>query len=337
MLYRPLGKTGIDVSLLAFGSHTDHAYKRKSPIGFVLTEEGQSRRDRQIAKAFDLGVNFIDVYEHEGQWEPLGKLIEARRARVHVSASRNIDREPIGENIDRAARQFGGYVDMYRMHYLPTHGEPERKYVDDWDVIRRGKEAGKLRAIGVSCHTEQQMMFALRDLEDLDFVVFPYNFIHAKADYSQFLPQAQERGIGLIAMKSLAAGSIAALDPATRGVATRPDDDRFQLYNSRDRKILPQVVAELTKSLDQLPGETLCQAAIRYAYSRQFLSSVWCGMFDDRWVADNYTALEHYRDLPHHEVAALERALEPARKLALLNGRSWLPDHYRWLEDEWRA
>src|ERR1017187_10552757 len=55
MLYRSLGKTGIDVSLLAFGSHTDHAYKRKSPIGFVLTEEGQARRDRQIAKAFDLG------------------------------------------------------------------------------------------------------------------------------------------------------------------------------------------------------------------------------------------------------------------------------------------
>ena len=62
----PLGKTGLNVSLLAFGSHTDHAYKLPGGIRNILSAEGQARRDRQIAKAIDLGVNLIDVYEHEG-------------------------------------------------------------------------------------------------------------------------------------------------------------------------------------------------------------------------------------------------------------------------------
>jgi aryl-alcohol dehydrogenase-like predicted oxidoreductase len=301
-----------------------------------LTEEGQAKRDRQTSKALDLGVNFIDVYENEGQWAPLAKLVNGRRDRVYISASRNV-KQPLPENIDRAVRQFGGYVDMYRLHYLPTKGEPEPNYIEDWDILRRAKEAGKLRSIGISCHTEEQMMYAMRDLEGIDYVIFPYNFIHARADYSRFLPAAIERGIALVAMKPLAAGSIAKLDPKLRTAATRPEDSRFQLYNSRERAILPQVVAELTKTLDQLPDETLCQAAVRYAYSRAFLSGVMCGMFDEQWVDDNYAALTNYRDLPRRETAALERVLHPARRLAALEVPGWLPPHYRWLEEEWRA
>ena len=64
MVYRRLGQTDLHVSLLAFGSHTDPDYKRLvGTDAAVLTEEGQTRRDRQIAHALDLGVNMIDTYE----------------------------------------------------------------------------------------------------------------------------------------------------------------------------------------------------------------------------------------------------------------------------------
>ena len=62
MIYRPLGNTGMNVSLLSFGSHADHAYKVKGKLGDVLNEEGQARRNRHLTKAFDLGLNFTDVY-----------------------------------------------------------------------------------------------------------------------------------------------------------------------------------------------------------------------------------------------------------------------------------
>jgi predicted aldo/keto reductase-like oxidoreductase len=58
MVYRPLGKIGMNVSLLAFGSHTDRAYKQRGGIRNVLNADGQVRRDRQISKAMDLGVKW---------------------------------------------------------------------------------------------------------------------------------------------------------------------------------------------------------------------------------------------------------------------------------------
>src|SRR5215472_13512631 len=87
MIYRRLGQTGMDVSLLAFGSHTDPVdrIRAASPRKNVLSAEGQARRDRIITRAFDMGVNLLDVYEEEGQWEPAARLVKDRRNRVLLS------------------------------------------------------------------------------------------------------------------------------------------------------------------------------------------------------------------------------------------------------------
>jgi aryl-alcohol dehydrogenase-like predicted oxidoreductase len=326
MIYRPLGKTGMYVSLLAFGSHTDPAYKRQADFGNVLTEEGQARRDRLLEKAFDLGVNLVDVYENEGQWEPLARLVKSRRDKVLVSTVNNHP-EFIGKNIDRAARLFG-HVDLYRTVCLVD--APDRRLLENWDVLRKAKQAGKVRAIGVASHTERQMMVALGELDGLDYLFFPYNFIHAGADYSEFLPQAIERGLGLIAIKPLAAGSIANLDPRARRPAP-PENPNFELYQSANRGILPAVVAELTKNLDRMGDETLCQAALRYVYSRPYLSCAIPGMFDEVYLEDNYAALGRYHELSREASAALGSA----RKLARALGRRWLRPAYSWLEEEW--
>ena len=331
MVYRPLGKTGMNVSLLAFGSHTDRAYKLRGGIRNVLTAEGQARRDRQISLAMDRGVNLIDVYEHEGQWEPLARLIKPKRNRVLVAGAYD-NPEFIGQNIDRLARLYGGYIDLYRIRSETVTFD--YKLLEQWDVLRRAKEAGKIRAIGIACHLEGPMLTALQELEGLDYLMLPYNFIHAKADYSQFLPAAAQRNIGLIGMKPLAAGSIVALDPRLKS-ATNPENSDIMLFNSAPgaRTILPAAVAELAKSLNQLPDESLAQAAMRYVYSKQFLSCTMAGMFDDQFVKDNCAALSRYDQMTREEHVALDAA----RKLTLLTGAGWLPENYQWLEEQWRA
>ncbi len=326
MIYRPLGRTGLQVSLLSFGSHTDPRYKRKAAYGNVLTEEGQALRDRRLARAFELGVNLVDVYENEGQWEPLARLIKARRDKVLVSTVNNYP-EFVGRNIDRAAKLFG-HVDLYRIVCLVT--EAEGSLLENWDVLRKAKAAGKVRAIGVASHVERSMMIALRELEGLDYVFVPYNFIHARADYTEFLPEAIRRGIGLVAIKPLAAGSIANLDPRARAGA-RPESEQVELYQSSNRAILPAVVAELTRNLNRMPEETLCQAALRYVYSRPYLSCALPGMFDDQYLEDNYAALRSYQDRRREETGALKAA----RALARMTGRGWLRPGYAWLEEEW--
>jgi aryl-alcohol dehydrogenase-like predicted oxidoreductase len=325
MVYRRLGQTGMDISLLSFGSHTDTVdrVRTKPPRKNVLTEQGQARRDRIITHAFDMGVNLLDVYEEEGQWEPAARLVKGRRDKVLISlATENRFLDP-----ERAFKLFG-HADLYRLQAQQLNGQT----LEDWDRLRKAKEAGKIRAIGLASHDERFLTTALDELEGLDYVFFPYNFIHARGDYSRLLPRAIEKGIGLIAMKPLASGSIMQLDPRARPDA-KPEFDRLQLFGSRVRPILPAAVAELTKSLDRMPEETLCMAALRFVFGQRFLTTAITGMFQEQLLEDNYRALTTYRETRPEEKAALDAA----RRLAGLYGNGWLPPHYRWLEEQWRS
>ena len=327
MIYRRLGQTDLYVSALSFGSHTDPAYKLPGPNGItVLNEAGQARRDRQVARAFDLGINMLDIYEKDGQWEASARSMRSRRDKVLASLCLTVD-EPILTNINRAAKLFG-HSDMYRFHTGTIDGPA----MENWDVLRKAKEAGKVRAIGISTHVENTMLQAVRELDGIDYIFFPYNFIHARADYSQFLPLALEREIGLIAMKPLASGSIMKLDPKARP-GMKPEFEPLQLWQRRNKQVLPAAVAELTKSLDRMPEETLCMAAMRFVYSRPFVSTAIAGMFDATLLEDNYRALTRYQEMQPAGQAALDRA----RDLARLAGGQWLPPRYRWLEERWRG
>lgn len=329
MVYRQLGQTDLMVSLLSFGSHTDPRYKKRVERGNVLLEEGQQQRDRLMARAFDRGVNMVDTYENEGQWEPVARLVKGRREKVLVSLCRQFPMF-VGENIDRAAKLYG-HVDLYRI-YVGQGTTVDDKTLADWDVLRKAKDAGKVRAIGISSHDERIMLSALRELEGIDYFMFPYNFIHARADYSEFLPEAAKRGVGLIAIKPLAAGSIVKLDPKAKG-GTRPENDQVQLYQAKYRPLLPSVVAELTRSLEKLPDESLCQAALRFVYSRPFMTSAMPGMFEEQTLEENYTGLTRHLELSREERAALDAA----GRVALVKGREWLPRHYQWLDQSWRG
>jgi aryl-alcohol dehydrogenase-like predicted oxidoreductase len=324
MVYRKLGKTGLDVSLLSFGSHTDPRDRvQAGPAKTVLTEAGQARRDRILSRALDLGVNLVDVYASEGQWEPAERLLRGRRDKVLVSLAHEIT----AKEVDRAAKLFG-HVDLYRFH-APDLGD---EVLHNWDTLRKAKEAGKVRAIGIATHIESTMTRALDELDDLDYIYFPYNFIHARADYGSFLPRAVAKGVGLIAMKPLASGSIMRLDPRARAGAA-PEFEQLQLWQSRNRPILPAAVAELTKSLDRMPDETLCMAAMRFVYGKPFISTAITGMFEMQLLEDNYKALERYSEMKPAETAALDAA----RTYSLTHGAGWLPPQYRWLEAQWRG
>jgi aryl-alcohol dehydrogenase-like predicted oxidoreductase len=341
MVYRPLGRTGLHVSLLAFGSHTDPADRVRAGDGkTVLTADGQTRRDHLMTRAMDLGVNLFDVYDSEGQWEPAARLVREKRDRILISLmvepyqlrhdgqrATVIERGNAPVEVDRACRLFG-HIDLCRFHTA----EVDDAALATWDALRRAKAAGKTRAIGIATHIERTMLAALKELEGLDYLFFPYNFIHARGDYSEFLPAALRQGVGLIGMKPLASGSIVKLDPRAR-MTTAPEFENIELWQRSNKPVLPAVVAELTRSLQRLPDETLCMAAMRFVYSRPFISTAITGMFEPRCLEENHRALAGYKKRAREETAALQAASRYASAL----GNRWLPPHYRWLEEEWRA
>lgn len=329
MLYRRLGGTDLFISALSFGSHINPAHRINTKQGGTLDEKGQARRDRHIAKAVDYGVNMVDTYENAGQWKPMARLMRGRRNKSLISICRQFPNY-VGKNIDDAARLFG-HVDLYRI-YVGDGDRVNDSVLEDWDTMRKAKQAGKVRAIGISTHSERMMLSALDELEGLDYIMFPYNFIHARADYMDVLPKAIKQQVGMIGIKPLAAGSIVKLDPKAPSGST-PENAKIQLYQNKYRPLLPSVVEKLTESLNRSPDESLCQAALRFVYSRPFMTSAMPGMFQEHEVDDNYAALQTHLKISQQS----EDLLDAARKLATVHGPDWLPPHYRWLDQRWRV
>ncbi len=198
MIYRTLGRTGIEVSLLGFGSH--------------LAKENKANpkeRDRQIQEGIDRGINFFDIYEHGyEQFEPMARSLATRKQNAVISlvtiASRNYKHyrfKNINEEVEGALRIFGrDYIDCYRIVNTVD---------SDADVLFRFKEQGKIRAVGMVAHYEEDALKALEE-RDFDYVMLPYNFHHnwggASAlgtTYDFLMPLLEKRNVGIIVMKPM--------------------------------------------------------------------------------------------------------------------------------------
>lgn len=330
MRYRRLGNTGIFVSALGFGAHTDYQLRVRGPGGPGLTKEYQRIRTRETDRAIDLGFNVVDVYDEARQWEPLAKLVNGKRHKVLVATKFNEGSRHIGEYIDRAARLFG-HTDLGR-YVIRDEKAITGEVIENWDLLRKARAAGKVRAIGIATHSPEVMKRSLAELEGLEFIFFPFNFIHAQAAYESWIAAAGRQGVGLVAMKPLASGSIVKLDPRTPRPNARRESNTLSLNLQRTQPLLQQAVAKLVEALDRAPDETLAQAALRFVLSQPFLSCALVGMFLPEELDENFEAYMSYARRPRPPSAAV---LEATRRVALVSGRAWLPPHYRWLDDKW--
>ena len=330
MRYRRLGRTDIFVSALGFGAHTDYQQRVRGPDGARLSDDFQKIRIRQTERAIDLGINVVDVYDEARQWEPLSRLIQGKRDKVLVATKFNEFPGHVGRHIERAARMFG-WTDLGR-YVIREETAVTPEAIENWDLLRKAKAAGQIRAIGIATHSPEVMKRSLDELEGLEFIFFPYNFIHAKAGYEDFIRRAVERGVGLVAMKPLASGSIVKLDPRRPRPNARSEGKTPSLSLQRAQPLLQQAVAKLLAELDRSPEETLAQAALRFVLAQPFIGCALTGMFLPEELEENYQAF-----VGHAMAASRGSAggLEAASRVAALSRGEWLPEHYRWLDERW--
>ncbi|MCC6860770.1 MAG: aldo/keto reductase [Bryobacterales bacterium] len=326
MRYRRLGRTDLFVSALGFGSHTDYQQRVKTAGGTHLREDYQQVRTRQTARALDLGVNVVDVYDEAGQYEPLAQLARSRRDSILIATKFNEFPGHTGRHIDRAAKLFG-HVDLGR-YVVREETDIPPSALENWDLLRKARAAGKLRAIGIATHSPEVARKSLTELEGLEFIFLPYNFIHAQAQYGSFFTAARRAGVGLVAMKPLASGSIVKLDPRRPRPDAHAEGDTPGLALQRPQPLLQEAVARLVQNLGRRPEETLAQAALRFVFSEPAIACSLTGMFLPEELEENYRALAS-----HAPVSTA--VLESARQVAALSERRWLPPHYRWLDEQW--
>jgi aryl-alcohol dehydrogenase-like predicted oxidoreductase len=194
---RELGKTGLQVSMLAFGSGSQ----------FLKNEDGSW--EPMLEKAIELGINLFDTASSY-KWgaamsseQRLGKILPAYRDKIYLSTKFDA-REPEGARAEfetSLKHLQTDYVDILLIHSI----EPS----EDLAAIENGvyremlslKEQKMARFIGFSSMNSSKKSRELIEKLDLDVTILAMN----PTQYGDFaniaLPVARENKMGVMAMK----------------------------------------------------------------------------------------------------------------------------------------
>jgi len=304
-----IGKTGIRVSKFGFGAHM-----RSDMLQY------KKEREWMVREAYDLGINFFDVYDkysagsYMHQYEPMGRYLAPVIKDVVISVimwpydGRNLEQE-----MERMLRLFGrDYIDLVRTQAWKNSRDDKvlskqnRHRWEWWETLFKFKEKGYIRAVGLPIHTREDLEEPLEELP-LDFVILPYNFYHnwlwgnkvPDEKIHTIIPKLRKKGIGVISMKPFAGDWL-----------TEP---------------FKRMAAQYDES-----GEiNFAKACLRYVINSDInVDTTLGGMFNPFHVYENADA--YFNPKMSDEES---KVLKKIRKTAKAVTKNLLPEHYQFLED----
>jgi len=300
MEYRPLGRTGWQVSTIGFGAWAigGDAWGR--------TDDRESLR--ALHRAIDLGVNFIDTADvygdghserliarlrRERSEEILVATKAGRRLQPHVAAGYN--RENLTAFVERSLRN----LETPALDLLQLHCPPSEIYdlPTVFGILDDLVQAGKLRYYGVSVERVDEAVRALQH-PGVQSVQIIFNMFRLKPA-EQFFPLAREHRVGILARVPLASGLLAGkLKHDTPFAATDHRNynrhgeafDVGETFSGVDYETGLRAAEELGALVP--PHATLAQLALRWILMFPEVSMAIPGAKDPRQAEDNARATE---------------------------------------------
>ena len=213
MEYRPLGATGIDVSVLGLGTvklGRNRGVRYARPFRLPTPREA----GRLLDRARSLGINLVDTAPAYGASEArLGKLLAGQRQHWVIvtkvgeefdgaRSTHDFSPEHAAMSVHRSLKRLGAdHLDVVLIH---SDGNDERilNELGTLDCLRQLKEQGLIRAIGISHKSPAGARAALEQRADVIMATLNPRE-RAEAD---IIEQAGHRGCGVLVKKALAGG-----------------------------------------------------------------------------------------------------------------------------------
>jgi aryl-alcohol dehydrogenase-like predicted oxidoreductase len=299
MNYRPLGRTGLRVSELCFGTMTfggEGFYK-------VIGSTAQAEADRLVGMCLDAGINFFDTadtYSAGNSEQILGKALGAHRQDVVVATkvrgrvgpgpnAVGLSRGHIMDGIDASLKRLGtDYIDLYQIHGFDA--------LSPWDETLRALDdlvrAGKVRYIGASNLAAWQLMKALGISEKDRLARFETSQSHysiAGRDLERELaPLMESEQVGLLIWSPLAGGFLSGKfardqqgpDEARRANFNFPPVDETRGY----------VVLDALAEVAQAHQVSVARVALAWLLHQHVTTSVIIGARNEAQLRDNLAA-----------------------------------------------
>ena len=208
---RQLGASEISISPVGLG-----AWGIGGPP--FWSERNENESIATIEAALDDGVNLIDtapVYGFGRSEEVVGKAIRGRRDEVILATKcgirwkskalkglyNDLSSSSVSEEIDNSLKRLKtDRIDLYQVHW-PDQKTPVEETMERLNSI---KEQGKIRAIGVSNFSVDQMKAALK-IAPVISLQPKYNMVERDIE-REILPFCRDNSIGVLAYSPLASG-----------------------------------------------------------------------------------------------------------------------------------
>jgi L-galactose dehydrogenase/L-glyceraldehyde 3-phosphate reductase len=315
---RALGRTGLSVSALGFGCGN---------VGGLMVRGTPRERERAVARAIELGVNYFDTAPlyGDGQSEThLGQALKALGARVYVGtkfrlAPAELRDAPgaIERSLDASLARLGmDAVDLFQLHNAirPAEGGPSARDVLDTIVptLQRLRQGGKIRFYGLTALGDTDALHEVASAGTLHTAQVFLNLLNPSAarpvpagfpahDFRQLLGTMKRHGMGAIVVRVLAAGALSGTTarhpvavPSVAPIASGPDYDADVART-----------AAFDALVEDGHASSLVEASLRFALTSDVVSTILLG----------YSSLEHLETA----AAAINRGPLPAAALERLD------------------
>lgn len=234
----PFGKTDMKITRVGFGAWAVGG----GGWSFAWGEQDDRESIAAIRRAVSRGVNWIDTaavyglgHSEEIVAEALKEVLPSDRPHIFTKCGLVWDeRNPtaaaqrigaaasIRREVENSLRRLKvERIDLYQMHWPAEDGTPLEGY---WQTLLDLKREGKVRAVGLSNHSADQLRRA-EALGHVDTLQPPFSAIHREAAAAE-LPWCKDHGTGVIVYSPMQSGLLTGAFTAERAAKLDSGDWR---------------------------------------------------------------------------------------------------------------
>ncbi|MBP3645888.1 MAG: aldo/keto reductase [Clostridia bacterium] len=268
-----------------------------------------------IRRAFELGVNFFDTADTYGLGKSeinMGEVLHDVRSRVVLATKFGVrveggrtfyDNSPeyILKALDASLKRLNtDYIDLYQIHYLDGVTPAESVM----ETLIRCKEAGKIRAIGLSNVNEEQAAAFAPYQEHIASFQNHYSLAH-RDEEPAMRAIAEDLGLAALTWGSLGQGILTGKYGADVHFESNDRRSRTIYDNFYGEKLLKNLrIVDVMRPIAEKHGVTVSSVAVRWILDHLPHSVVITGMKSPAQAEGNALALT-FR-LTEEETASLE-------------------------------
>jgi aryl-alcohol dehydrogenase-like predicted oxidoreductase len=316
MQKRRLGNTDLELTTIGLG-----AWAMGGPWLYGWGPQDDDESINTILHAMDEGINWIDtaaIYGHGRSESVVGRALKQMSQKPLIATKCGLRWDEQNERIpclkaqsirtecDDSLKRLGiDTIDLYQIHW----NQPQEDIEEGWTEMARLVEEGKVRHIGVSNFTVEQLEL-IKKIHPPASLQPPYSMLHREVE-NELLGYCGKNNIGVIVYSPMQRGLLTGKFNAER-VANLPEGDHRKAnpdFQQPQFNATLQLIEQL-RPITERNGKTLAQLAISWVLRRPEVTAAIVGARRPSQITETAPASDWElteKDIEHIEQLLNER------------------------------